>query len=172
MIEPNTWQQYHYHTIGFWPNRPSPLYFWSAPDTSEHRYVVDICKASPQTKFEQPQTPSKPVNSFSAVKVTFQFFTRFGMEMSKSDPRIRFLIDFWPKKKKNCTPLCLKLPKLSSKKEIFQLLILFFKIENLSSYCIVLLFCKKPNQTRPKSRGAAKTTLHRAMSYSETVDGQ
>ena len=56
------------------------------------------------------------------------------------------------KKKKICTPLCLKLPKLSSKIEIFQLLILFFNSVNTAKYSIILLFGKKPNQTRPKNK--------------------
>ena len=106
-------------TIEVWPNRPSPLYFWSAPNTSEHTYVVNICKTSPQTKFERPQTPSKPVNSFSAVKVTFQFFTRFGMEMTKSDPRIRFLINFWPKKKKVVPQYVLNCQSYPQKRKFF-----------------------------------------------------
>ena len=96
-------------------------------------------------------------------KILHQSYTHFDMEMSKSNPKIGFPINFWPKKKKNCTPICLKLPKLSSKREIFQLLILFFKTENLASYSIVLLFCKKPNQTRPKSRqkwGHGQTLLY------------
>ena len=43
----------------------------------------------------------------------FSIFHQFGydIETSKSDPRNGFLIDFGPKK--NCTPKCLWLPKLS-----------------------------------------------------------
>ena len=52
---------------------------------------------------------------------------------------------FLTKKKKNCTPKSFKLPKLSSKKEIFQLLILFFKSENLARNNNYLV--TKPNQT-------------------------
>ena len=49
------------------------------------------------------------------------------------------------KKKKNCTPKSFKLPKLSPKKEIFQLLILFFKSENLARNNILLSDQTKPN---------------------------
>ena len=45
------------------------------------------------------------------------------------------------------------MPKLSSKKEFFQLLILFFKSENLVRNNIILLFCSRPNQTRPFYKG-------------------
>ena len=96
----------------------------------------------------------------STVKVTFQFFTSFGIETSKPDPRNGFLIDFWPKKKKNCTPKCLQLPKLSSKKEFLQLLILFFKSENLVRNNIILLFCSGPNQTRPFYKGQQLSAVY------------
>ena len=52
---------------------------------------------------------------------------------------------FLTKKKKNCTPKSFKLPKLSPKKEIFQLLILFFKSENLARNNILLSDQTKPN---------------------------
>ena len=52
-------------------------------------------------------------------------------------------------KKKNCTPKSFKLLKLSSKKEFFQLWILFFKSENLARNNIILW----PNQTQPSNKG-------------------
>ena len=42
---------------------------------------------------------------------------------------------------------------LSSKKEFFQILILFFKFENLVRNNIILLFCSRPNQIRPFYKG-------------------
>ena len=63
------WQLMTACIIEHWPNRPSPSYFWSAPGTSGQRYVVDTYQECLLTKFERPQTPLKPVNSLSAVKV-------------------------------------------------------------------------------------------------------
>ena len=87
---------------------PSPPPGSSVWNTLEHWYVVRICKISSQTNFGGPQCWSFLLISLSAVKVTFTYSSRFGIEIQKSDPRIRFPIKFWPKKKKTLPQYVLK----------------------------------------------------------------
>ena len=87
-----------HNTMGTGLKSPSPSKYWLAWNSMEQRCVKYVCKKSLLTKFECPQTLSKPVNSFSAVNVTSQFFTRFGIETLKFDPTSSFPINFWPKK--------------------------------------------------------------------------